>query len=194
MQVIYPVRAAAQHAVHEHHRVQLFRALLQGCARDPGQALPLLGELMLQARPPAAGQCRCNSSAEPAARRAMRATRAAGWGLPRRTSWWTRCGSTWRSTRRPCCTAPRSQAAAAGVRSGPAPPPARPLRPQLHPCRAQALCACWQPRARQGGQAVQGLADQLQQRQGQPTLVFEGSSPGAQAFRSLELAWAAGPG
>ena len=45
-----------------------------------------------------------------------------------------------------------------------------------------------------GRQAVQALADRLQQRQGQAALIFEGSSAGAEVFQTLELRCAAAPG
>ena len=45
---IYPVRAATEHAVDEHHRVRLFRALLLGRHQPAREARLLLGELMFQ--------------------------------------------------------------------------------------------------------------------------------------------------
>ena len=48
VQVMYPVRAAARHAVAEHHRVQLFSLLLRSASVDLAARMHLLGELMLQ--------------------------------------------------------------------------------------------------------------------------------------------------
>ena len=48
VQVMYPVRAAARHAVEEHHRVQMFSLLLRSASVDLAARMHLLGELMLQ--------------------------------------------------------------------------------------------------------------------------------------------------
>jgi L-arabinokinase len=45
---LYPVRAATAHPIHEHHRVRLYRRLLESYGSGSDEAACLLGELMYQ--------------------------------------------------------------------------------------------------------------------------------------------------